>query len=392
MINLAVINLKTLIRKTIKIIIAILVIAMIFKFVKIIYNGIKKFDIENLTSRNSIINENLAISDYFESEEKKKKSSGLKKILVAQLAVFSGAEELTNVSNNVKELSNIEEVENNVEEKISEIENPPEEYEALEVVPTVSNQTQVIEEHNKKDVYTDIYNTVQIKNESNYSLTEEMIKPNINYSNNGIIIYHTHTCESYTPTENLQYVPSGNYRTIDLNYSVARVGSELTTYLAGKGYTVIHDTTYHDYPAYTGSYTRSLSTITNLLSTYNTVEAVFDIHRDALGNNSSYAPCVKIGDETVAQLMFVIGTDGGGLFHPNWINNLKLAVKLQEKANAMYPGLFKPIILRNSRYNQHMSNGAAIIEVGATGNTLEQCNGSMKYLADVIDSVMKDGT
>ncbi len=108
------------------------------------------------------------------------------------------------------------------------------------------------------------------------------------------------------------------------------------------------------------------------------------------GSNSNYAPCVKIGDEQVAQMMFVIGTDGGGLNHPNWNRNLKLAIKLQEKANEMYPGLFKPIILRNSRYNQHVTNGAAIIEVGATGNTIEQCNNSMKYLASVIDSVMKE--
>lgn len=108
------------------------------------------------------------------------------------------------------------------------------------------------------------------------------------------------------------------------------------------------------------------------------------------GSSSSYAPCVQIGDETVAQLMFVIGTDGGGLEHSNWNNNLKLAIKVQEKANEMYPGLFKPIILRNSRYNQHVTGGATIIEVGATGNTIEQCNGSMKYLANVIDSVMKD--
>ena len=108
------------------------------------------------------------------------------------------------------------------------------------------------------------------------------------------------------------------------------------------------------------------------------------------GNNSDYAPSVKIGDETVAQLMFVIGTNAGGLEHPNWDNNLRLAIKIQEKANEMYPGLFKPIILRNSRYNQHVTNGAAIIEVGATGNTLEQCNGSMKYLADVINNVFRE--
>lgn len=108
------------------------------------------------------------------------------------------------------------------------------------------------------------------------------------------------------------------------------------------------------------------------------------------GSNSNYAPCVKIGEETAAQLMFVIGTNGGGLEHSNWNQNLKLAIRIQEKANQMYPGLFKPMILRNSRYNQQVASGAAIIEVGATGNTLEQCNNSMKYLANVLDSVMKE--
>ena len=116
---------------------------------------------------------------------------------------------------------------------------------------------------------------------------------------------------------------------------------------------------------------------------------VIDLHRDALGSNSNYAPRVKIGEETVAQLMFVIGTNGGGLEHSNWERNLKTAIKIQEKANQMYPGLFKPIILRNSRYNQHVSDGACIIEVGATGNTLEECMGSMKYLAKVIEEVLK---
>ena len=390
MINLAVINLKVLIRKTLKIIIAIILIAMIFKFIKVIYNGVKNSDIKIFNINNNVINENLAIFNYYETKKKSIEESGLKKILVSQLAVFAGVEE-KNTAVESEKFQNEEIQDNIIEVSIEEQIQPDTNIE--QVIQTVSNEnlkTEVIEVHNKKDIYTDIYNTVQIKNESNYSLTENMIKPDITYSNtNGIIIYHTHTCESYTPTENFQYVASGNYRTIDLNYSVARVGSELTNYLAGKGYTVIHDTTYHDYPAYTGSYTRSLNTITNLLSTYNTVDAVFDIHRDALGNNSEYAPCVKIGDETVAQLMFVIGTDGGGLNHPNWIKNLKLAVKIQEKANEMYPGLFKPIILRNSRYNQHVTDGAAIIEVGATGNTLEQCNGSMKYLADVIDAVIK---
>lgn len=87
--------------------------------------------------------------------------------------------------------------------------------------------------------------------------------------------------------------------------------------------------------------------------------------------------------------MFVVGTNGGGLWHPNWNQNLKFAVKVQEKAEEMYPGLFKPIMLTNSRYNQHTGKYASIIEVGATGNTLEQCLTSMKYLAKVMDEVMK---
>ena len=116
---------------------------------------------------------------------------------------------------------------------------------------------------------------------------------------------------------------------------------------------------------------------------------IIDLHRDAVGSNNNYAPKVKIGDEYAAQLMFVIGTDGGGLEHPNWQNNLKFAVKIQEKANEMYPGLFKPIIIRNSRYNQNVSNAATIIEVGATGNTMEECLTSMKYLSKVISETIK---
>jgi len=83
------------------------------------------------------------------------------------------------------------------------------------------------------------------------------------------------------------------------------------------------------------------------------------------------------------------GTDGGGLWHPNWNQNLKFAIKVQQKAEEMYPGLFKPIILRNSRYNQHLAKCATIIEVGATGNTLEQCLVSMKYLSQILNKTLE---
>lgn len=251
-------------------------------------------------------------------------------------------------------------------------------------------QTEVIDKSGINTKYTNTYGSVQIKNESKYDLTEEILIPNIELKDKkDILIFHTHTCESYTQSEKYSYEPTGNYRTTDLNFSVARVGEELKKYLIRDGYEVVHDQTYHDYPAYTGSYNRSLITVKNQLTLKPQTEMVFDLHRDAVGSNGNYAPTVKIGDEYAAQIMFVIGTNGGGLEHSNWQQNLKFAVKIQEKANELYPGLFKPIVLRNSRYNQHVTKAANIIEVGATGNTLEQCLTSMKYLSKIINEIIK---
>ena len=235
--------------------------------------------------------------------------------------------------------------------------------------------------------YTKKYREVKIKNETSFSLSDDDLNSdNIKINKSNIIIFHTHTCESYTQSEKYSYNPTGNYRTTNLKYSVARVGDELTKYLKKYNINVIHDKTYHDYPSYNGSYSRSLKTVSQILENTK-ADIIIDLHRDAIGNYSSYAPTVKIGDDICSQLMFVIGSDGGKLNHPNWKSNLKFAIKLQEKANKEYPGLFKPIILRNSRYNQHLSKAACIIEVGSTGNTLEQCLNSMKYLSKIVNDI-----
>lgn len=238
--------------------------------------------------------------------------------------------------------------------------------------------------------YTNNYRGVEIKNGTDYDLTDDILNyDNLDINKSDVMIFHTHTCESYTPTEAYPYEASGTFRTIDLNFSVSRVGDFLSEQLSSYGYNVTHDKTYHDYPAYSGSYGRSMATVENLLVSHPGTDIIVDLHRDAIGD-TSYAPSVQIGDEVVSQLMFVIGTDGGGLEHPTWQENLRFAVKVQEKANELYPGLFRPILLRNSRYNQQLGKAACIIEVGATGNTLEQSMGSMKYLAKVIDEVLKN--
>ena len=251
----------------------------------------------------------------------------------------------------------------------------------------VGANTQVVET-NVPNTYTDSNNGVFIKNGTNYEISQDIWDTsNLDINKNDIIIFHSHTCESYTPTENYSYDESGNFRTTDLNYSVAKVGSVLSDQLLSYGFNVTHDTTYHDYPNYSGSYGRSMATVENVLLSHSGTDIIIDLHRDAIAD-SSYAPSVIIGNEKVSQLMFVIGTDGGGLEHPNWRNNLKFAIAVQKKANELYPGLFRSILLRNSRYNQQLGNAACIIEVGATGNTLEESMGAMKYLALVLNSVL----
>lgn len=414
MINLAVISLREIIKFIKNIIISIIAIILIFCFLGKIKKG-NYIKIEDLKEKSvfefsKIIDKNILISNYYNNETVSKES-GIKRLLCSELSILGAREEELMEKENQEEILEFEnmdnsKIENNIKDKESKIEKTilekTENDNNNEVIEDPNREniknvneilmqlpTQVINENNKNDKFTDSYKTVKIKNESKYKLTEKILTPDVDLVNKkDIIIYHTHTCESYTPTEKNNYVASGNFRTTDLNFSVARVGTELTNYLMAFGFNVNHDMTYHDYPAYTGSYTRALSTIKKVLENNNS-ELVIDLHRDALGSNSEYGPCVKIGEETAAQLMFVMGTDGGGLEHSNWQTNLKFAIKIQEKANEMYPGLFKPIILRDSRYNQHIARGACIIEVGATGNTLEECNISMKYLAKVIEEVIK---
>lgn len=280
---------------------------------------------------------------------------------------------------------------NNTQENtiVSENENSPENTTKTEGVQEGPIQTEVVTPNPIQENFNAQYGTVKIKNQTDYQLTDEIMTPNITIDNKSILIFHTHTCESYTPSDAYQYEQTGSYRTTDQNFSVCRVGDELTNYLTKDGCQVNHDTTFHDYPSYNGSYTRSLSTVESILSN-NPTDIVIDLHRDAVGARPDYAPTVKIGDDYAAQIMFVIGTDNGGLPHPNWNQNLKFAIKLQQKADELYPGLFKPIMLTKSRYNQHASKYANIMEIGSTGNTLDQCLVSMKYLSKVMEETINN--
>lgn len=315
-------------------------------------------------------------SDVMQQKPKAKLSTS---ILSSQIGVLSSVD---------KRQENTETKEVLPLEQETQIENSDNEEEKTEEILPETNEkkeTKIIEENNIKATYTNEYNGVKVNNQTNYDISSILPDNTYMFTNNEqILIYHTHTCESYTATEQYNYTMTDAYRTTDLNYTVSKVGDELGIQLEKYGFGVVHNKTYHDYPSYSGSYGRSLKTLQNMLSANSSAQIVIDLHRDAVGSMSNYAPCVQIGDEVCAQVMFVVGTNGSGLAHNNWRENLKFATKVQQKANELYPGLFRPIILRNARYNQHLTTASTIIEVGATGNTLEQCLASMKYVAEIL--------
>lgn len=386
MINMAVLNLKDIIRYLIKITVIIaIVIGLIKYFSNAKENITKQAETLGDVSLVSCLDTTIPGIASFNEKEEKKKQSPLKSSLNLGLGMLTSLEDNdTSVAENSKDEKMQSKEENEEDANSKENENQSED-EPIQKAET-GLETEV-QKTNVTEKYTSEYKGVKIRNETNYKLTKEILTPDVTVNNKNIMIFHTHTCESYTPSKKYQYKQTGNYRTTDKNYSVVRVGRELDRQLQSYGYKVLHNETYHDYPSYTGSYENSYNTVTKLLEKNKNTDIVIDLHRDAIGDNT-YAPTVKIGDEYAAQLMFVMG---GNISkeHPNWQKNLKFAVKVQEKANEMYPGLFRPIILRYASYNQQTASAACIIEVGATGNTLDQALSSMKYLAKVMDEVLK---
>ena len=390
MFNVTVINVKGSLKKVVILIITLSTVFILTKLAK----KMKTSEIFKINISEKLIGcldiEIPSISSIYEksntvikSEEEENPNVLIENILGVELAKIKEIEQTQIIEEDQTENLATENIEQN-----TEIENETQENTETNTQVILENvETQIVTQNPISESFNSEINGVKIKNETSFDISNIM-ETALEINKNNILIFHTHTCESYTPSEKYQYQQTGNFRTTDLNYTVARVGDELSNYLLGFGFNVYHDKTYHDYPAYSGSYNRSLTTVQNALKT-NPSDIIIDLHRDAIGSISNYDPSVKIGEDVAAQVMFVIGTNGGGLNHPNWKQNLKFAIEVQQKANEMYPGLFKPIIVRNSRYNQHLGSAACIIEVGATGNTLEQCMTSMKYLAKVLDEYKK---
>ena len=182
-----------------------------------------------------------------------------------------------------------------------------------------------------------------------------------------ILILHSHSTEAYTPQGEDRYEASDPGRTLDKEQNVIRVGDELAAVLEEAGFTVIHDRELYDWPSYNGAYSRSRAAAEKWLEEQPGIRVVIDLHRDAL--NGKKTVC-ELPEGNCAQVMLVLTTGDSGLYHPNWRENVKLGLELQAEMEAAEPGLSRPMLLSPARYNEQLSPGYLLLEVGSDANTL----------------------
>lgn len=237
---------------------------------------------------------------------------------------------------------------------------------------------------------------VLVKNATTYDfnpqeLLDEPLKFNFSGKGPHILIVHSHSSESYTATDKNYYLPTDPDRTEDINYNVVRVGTEIVNTLKSHGIEALHDTSLHDYPSYNGSYKSSLASVQKYLEDYPSIKIVLDIHRDAMvqSDGTKLKLIADVESKKAAQIMLLTGSNQGGLDHPDWRENLKFAMKLQRTVNSMYPGLARPVSFTKERYNTHTTYGSIIVEVGTTGNTLEEALVSAKMIGNAVAEFMK---
>ena len=199
-----------------------------------------------------------------------------------------------------------------------------------------------------------------------------------------VLILHSHATEGYADTSR------SGYRTTEQTDNMLSIGDRVAEILAQYGITAIHDRTLHDHPNYNSAYGNSRAAAQSYLQVYPSIQLVLDLHRDALEHNGRQLPTTATVDgQPCAQLMMVMGTNAGGLSHEHWQRNLSLALKLQARLEQQSPGITRPTQLRTQRFNQDLSDGFLLVEVGSAGNSHEEALLAAEQLALAIAALSK---
>lgn len=248
----------------------------------------------------------------------------------------------------------------------------------------------VVDSRADEALETTISGGLTVKNLTDYEIDTASVAlagPGMSLSADGpqVLIIHTHSSEAYTPAGLDRYEASDSFRTEDTEYNIIRVGDELTALFQAAGLNVIHDRGIYDYPSYTGSYSRSALAVETYLRDYPSIAIVLDVHRDALGSGDVvYKTMAEESGTCASQVMLLVGTDGSGLAHPHWRRNLALALYMQKAVNDSYPTLMRPVQLVQQRYNQHLTTGSLIVEVGSSGNTLREALAAARLFSSAV--------
>ncbi len=202
-----------------------------------------------------------------------------------------------------------------------------------------------------------------------------------------VLILHTHATETFKTDTNDYFTEDFTSRSRNDSQNMISIGKIVAEKLNAAGIKTVHDTTLHDYPSYTQSYSRSAETVSAYLKKYPTIKVVLDLHRDAVTreNGDKVKLVTQINGKTAAQVMLVMGSQTGGITNfPNWEKNLSLAVKLQQVMENKYPTLARPLMLASKNYNQSLSSGAMLLEFGTDVNTLEEAQYSAKLVGNCL--------
>ena len=188
-----------------------------------------------------------------------------------------------------------------------------------------------------------------------------------------VLIMHTHATETYELEDKSWCDPAFSARSTDTSVNMVAVGERIAAELNAVGITTLHDATLHDYPSYNGSYDKSNETVRAYLEKYPSIKVVLDVHRDAIQreDGTRVKPVAEIDGRTAAQVMIICGADNGGNL-PNFRQNLRFAARWEEMMEQMYPGLTRPVLFDYRYYNQDLTTGSLLIEMGGHANTLDE--------------------
>lgn len=206
-----------------------------------------------------------------------------------------------------------------------------------------------------------------------------------------VLIYHSHTTEAYSLLDTGYYI-SSDARSNNSARNMVRVGDDLAAYLEKQGFTVIHDRTIHD-KDYTKSYDNSRATIEKYLEQYPSIEVTIDVHRDDItySNKTKVKPTAKINGKKAARMMIISGCEYNRVKNfPDWEENLKFDLQVQNKVNELYPGLMRPILFSERKYNMYETHYSFLLEVGTDANTLDEACYSARLFGNALGQLFNE--